>query len=98
MTIFCSLLFSSDTVIGWKIFGCIIIGLLSGIFIGMFTEYCTSYTEAPTQGIAKKGETGPATVIIQGLGVGMIGTAVPTFIIVIAICACNALVGLYGMC
>jgi H(+)-translocating pyrophosphatase len=93
----CALLFGSDPEIGWKIFACIIIGLLSGIFIGMFTEYCTSYTEAPTQGIAKKGETGPATVIIQGLGVGMIGTAVPTFIIVIAICACNALVGLYGI-
>ena len=46
---------------------------------------------------AKKGETGPATVIIQGLGVGMIGTAVPTGIIVIAICACNALVSLYGI-
>merc|ERR1711871_338662 len=43
------------------------------------------------------GETGPATVIIQGLGVGMIGTAVPTIVIVIAICACNALVGLYGI-
>jgi len=92
----CAIMFK-DTSMGWRIFAAIIIGLLSGIFIGMFTEYCTSYTEAPTQGIAKKGETGPATVIIQGLGVGMIGTAVPTFIIVIAICACNALVGLYGI-
>jgi K(+)-stimulated pyrophosphate-energized sodium pump len=92
----CAVMFK-DVSMGWRIFAAIIIGLLSGILIGAFTEYCTSYTEAPTQGIAKKGETGPATVIIQGLGVGMIGTAVPTFIIVIAICACNALVGLYGI-
>ena len=80
-----------------KLFGCILIGLLSGIFIGAFTEYSTSYTESPTRNITKAGKTGPATVVIQGLGVGMIGTAVPTFIIVVAICSCNALVGLYGI-
>jgi len=91
-----SILFK-DAVLGWKIFGCIVIGLLSGIIIGYFTEYSTSYTETPTQGIADKGETGPATVIIQGLGVGMIGTSVPTLVIVVAICACNALMGLYGI-
>merc|ERR1711968_297014 len=86
-----------DQELAWKIFGCIVIGLISGIAIGYFTEYSTSYTETPTQGIANKGETGPATVIIQGLGVGMIGTSVPTLVIVIAICACNALMGLYGI-
>ena len=69
----------------------------SGIAIGAFTEYSTSYTETPTQNITKSGKTGPATVVIQGLGVGMIGTAVPTVIIVIAICSCNALGGLYGI-
>ena len=93
----CCFLLFKDTSMALRIFFAIIIGLFAGILIGEFTEYCTSYTEAPTQGIAKKGETGPATVIIQGLGVGMIGTAVPTAIIVIAICACNALVSLYGI-
>merc|ERR1719387_3001727 len=83
--------------IAGKLFGCILIGLLSGILIGAFTEYCTSYTESPTRNITKAGKTGPATVVIQGLGVGMIGTAIPTVIIVVAICACNALAGLYGI-
>ena len=92
----CFLLFA-DAMIALKLFGCILIGLASGISIGAFTEYCTSYTETPTQNITKSGKTGPATVVIQGLGVGMIGTAVPTVIIVIAICACNALGGLYGI-
>merc|ERR1719163_712907 len=90
----CFVLFE-DVAIAGKLFGCILIGLLSGILIGAFTEYSTSYTESPTQNITKAGKTGPATVVIQGLG--MIGTAVPTVIIVVAICACNALGGLYGI-
>merc|ERR1719258_770739 len=92
----CFVLFE-DVAIAGKLFGCILIGLLSGILIGAFTEYSTSYTESPTQNITKAGKTGPATVVIQGLGVGMIGTAVPTVIIVVTICACNALSGLYGI-
>jgi len=92
----CFVLFDDRETAG-KLFGCIMIGLLSGILIGAFTEYSTSYTETPTQNITRAGKTGPATVVIQGLGVGMIGTLVPTFIIVVAICACNALAGLYGI-
>lgn len=92
----CFLLFK-DQVIAGKLFGCIMIGLASGIVIGAFTEYSTAYTESPTQNITKSGKTGPATVVIQGLGVGMIGTAIPTVIIIIAICSCNALGGLYGI-
>merc|ERR1711968_47176 len=65
--------------------------------IAQFTEYSTAYTQEPTRSITEKGETGPATVIIQGLGVGMIGTSVPTVTIIIAICSCNALAGLYGI-
>merc|ERR1719353_2320754 len=93
----CCFVLFKDPTIAAKLFGCILIGLLSGILIGAFTEYSTSYTESPTQNITKSGKTGPATVVIQGLGVGMIGTVVPTVIIVIAICACNALGGLYGI-
>ena len=92
----CFILFD-DEVIAAKLFGCILIGLLAGILIGAFTEYSTSYTETPTQNITRAGKTGPATVVIQGLGVGMIGTAVPTVIIVVTICSCNALAGLYGI-
>ena len=92
----CYVLFT-DAMVAGKIFGCITIGLLSGNAIGFFTEYSTSYTYSPTQNIAKASRTGPATVIIQGLGVGMVGTIVPTVIIVVAICSCNALAGLYGI-
>ena len=65
----CFVLFK-DQAIAAKLFGCIMIGLLSGIVIGAFTEYCTAYTESPTQNITEAGKTGPATVVIQGLGVG----------------------------
>ena len=92
----CWVLFADATIAG-KLFGCIIIGLASGILIGAFTEYSTAYTESPTQNITNAGKTGPATVVIQGLGVGMIGTAVPTVVIIVAICSCNALGGLYGI-
>jgi len=92
----CFVLFA-DTLLAAKLFGCILIGLFSGIAIGAFTEYSTSYTETPTQNITKAGKTGPATVVIQGLGIGMIGTSVPTIIIVVAICSCNALASLYGI-
>jgi H(+)-translocating pyrophosphatase len=92
----CFVLFQDTTVAG-KLYGCILIGLLSGMLIGAFTEYSTAYTQAPTQSITEAGKTGPATVVIQGLGVGMIGTSVPTIVIIIAICACNALAGLYGI-
>ena len=50
---------------GWKLFGCIIIGLVSGILIGEFTEYCTSYSFKPTVSITEAGRTGAATVMIQ---------------------------------
>mmetsp|Transcript_50017 Transcript_50017/g.130271 ORF Transcript_50017/g.130271 Transcript_50017/m.130271 type:complete len:920 (-) Transcript_50017:641-3400(-) len=93
----CCFVLFKDAIIAAKLLGCILIGLLSGILIGAFTEYSTSYTETPTRNITKAGKTGPATVVIQGLGVGMIGTAVPTVIMVIAICSCNALAGLYGI-
>ena len=58
-----------------------VIGLLAGILIGYFTERSTSDAYKPTRGIAKQGEYGPATVIIDGLAVGMKSTAAPVIII-----------------
>merc|ERR1740127_224287 len=52
-----------ETTQGWKIFMCILIGLVVGNVIGQFTEYCTSYTFMPTQSIARAAEYGPATAI-----------------------------------
>merc|ERR1711937_682065 len=57
----------------------------------------TSYSYFPTKSISQSSETGPATVIIRGLGVGMISCAVPTFILVIAILASDELAGVYGI-
>lgn len=67
------------------IWGSIVVGLLAGIGIGQSTEYFTASAYKPTQNIARSGETGPATVIISGVGTGLISTAVPLVIIVVAI-------------
>jgi len=66
----------------WGIWGSIITGLLVGIGIGKVTEYYTSHSFKPTQKIAESANTGPATVIIAGLGTGMLSTAFPVLFIV----------------
>ena len=65
--------------------GSVIVGLLTGIVIGKATEHYTSHAYKPTQDIAKSSETGPATVIIKGIGTGMVSTAIPVITIVIGI-------------
>merc|ERR1711871_1426244 len=91
------ILFSDSSEMGWKLFGCIMIGLVAGILIGEATEYFTSYAYAPTVSIMTSGKTGPATVIIQGLGVGMLSCVPPVTILVGAILGCTALAGEYGV-
>lgn len=63
----------------------VITGLVAGIIIGQSTEYYTSHSFKPTRRIAESGKTGPATVIITGVGTGMISTAIPVITIAIAI-------------
>jgi Na+/H+-translocating membrane pyrophosphatase len=65
--------------------------------IGQVTEYFTSYSFYPVKSIADAGVTGPATVIIQGLGIGMISTVLPVLILVATILGCNALASGYGI-
>jgi K(+)-stimulated pyrophosphate-energized sodium pump len=72
----------------------VITGLVAGIIIGQVTEYYTSHTYKPTKKIAESSKTGPATVIISGIGTGMISTAIPVLTIGVAIilsflCAIN---------
>jgi K(+)-stimulated pyrophosphate-energized sodium pump len=86
-----ALLFIFDNTIGWPIFGAIVVGLLAGVAISYFTEYYTSYTEKPTQGIARSALTGPATLIIEGLAVGMKSTMAPVLIVAVAVIAAYVL-------
>ena len=69
----------------WGIWGSIVIGLLAGIGIGQSTEYFTASAYKPTRLIAEASSTGPATLIIKGIGTGLISAAVPLGIVVIAI-------------
>ena len=87
--------------------GSVIVGLATGIIIGKATEYYTSHAYKPTQDIAKSSETGPATVIIKGIGTGMISMAIPVLTIVAGIILsflfaaefsfANMSMGLYGV-
>jgi K(+)-stimulated pyrophosphate-energized sodium pump len=70
----------------WWHFSCsVVAGLLAGVVIGKATEYYTSHSYKPTQKLAEASKTGPATVIINGVGLGMISTAIPVIAIVCAI-------------
>ena len=69
----------------WRLSLSVISGLLAGVVIGKVTEYYTSHSYKPTQKLAKSAQTGPATVIINGVGLGMISTAVPVATIAAAI-------------
>ncbi|MFR5657974.1 MAG: sodium-translocating pyrophosphatase, partial [Butyricimonas faecihominis] len=92
--------------LSYWICGSVIVGLVTGIIIGKATEYYTSHAYKPTQDIAKSSETGPATVIIKGIGTGMISTAIPVLTIVAGILSflfaaefsfANMSMGLYGV-
>ncbi|HUX21916.1 MAG TPA: sodium-translocating pyrophosphatase [Spirochaetia bacterium] len=80
-----------------QIFLAAIIGLVSGIAIGMLTEYFTGTGRRPVISIVNASETGAATTIITGLGVGMLSSAPPIIVIGTAIIVCNAVAGLYGI-
>lgn len=89
------------------IWGSIVTGLVSGIIIGKATEYFTAYEYKPTKFVAENAKTGPATVIISGLGVGMMSTAIPVLAVCVAIILAylfasgfnfaNINMGLYGI-
>ena len=69
----------------WQLALSVLSGLLAGVIIGKVTEYYTSHSYKPTQKLAESSQTGPATVIINGVGLGMISTAVPVVTIAVAI-------------
>jgi K(+)-stimulated pyrophosphate-energized sodium pump len=81
--------------ISTKVWGAVLVGALGGIIIGLVTEYYTA--GGPVRHIAKSGETGPATVMITGLSVGMQSVTVPLLTIAAIILISTNLVGLYGV-
>ncbi|MCR4919920.1 MAG: sodium-translocating pyrophosphatase [Prevotella sp.] len=63
----------------------VVTGLAAGVVIGQATEYYTSHSYRPTQQISEAGQTGSATVIIKGIGTGMLSTCIPVLTIGVAI-------------
>ena len=92
-------------VITWGICGAVVAGLIAGVIIGYSTEYYTSDEYAPTKSVAKQANMGAATVIIEGLAVGMMSSMVPVLVTVCAILAAfgltggfhDTMAGLYGV-
>jgi len=93
----------------WRLSLSVLSGLAAGVIIGKVTEYYTSHSYKPTQKLAEAAKTGSATVIINGVGLGMISTAIPVVTIAAAILlaygfptgfhfdAANLSTGLYGI-
>ena len=106
-----ALLFGTETSQWWHVSLSVVVGLLAGVIIGQSTEYYTSQSYEPTRKVSESSQTGPATVIISGLGLGMLSTAVPVITVGMAIIlaylcangfhveftAANLSMGLYGI-
>ena len=69
----------------WGLSIAVVVGLAAGVIIGQATEYYTSHSYKPTRRLAESSKTGPATVIISGIGLGMISTAIPVITVSVAI-------------
>jgi K(+)-stimulated pyrophosphate-energized sodium pump len=104
-------LFGTETSQWWQVSLSVVVGLFAGVIIGKSTEYYTSQSYKPTQKVSESSQTGPATVIISGLGLGMLSTAIPVitvgFAIILAYLCANGFtlaftaqslsLGLYGI-
>ena len=78
-------LFGTETNQWWQVSLSVVVGSLAGVIIGKSTEYYTSQSYKPTQKVSESSQTGPATVIISGLGLGMLSTAIPVITVGVAI-------------
>ncbi|MPZ99328.1 MAG: sodium-translocating pyrophosphatase [Dehalococcoidia bacterium] len=81
----------------FKLFWAVLVGLVAGQVIGTATEYYTAYEFSPTQKLAQQAETGAGTLVIGGLGLGMLSTAIPLLAIASATLITYELAGLYGI-
>jgi len=78
-------LFGTEDSRWWQVSLSVVVGLTAGVIIGKATEYYTSQSYRPTQKVSESSQTGPATVIISGLGLGMLSTAIPVVTVGVAI-------------
>jgi K(+)-stimulated pyrophosphate-energized sodium pump len=83
--------------VGIGVFLSTIAGLVAGLLIGLVTEYFTSTHFKPVKFIAKQSETGSATNVIAGVAIGMISTAAPVILMVVAVLVAYEFAGLYGI-
>jgi len=81
----------------FDLFWVVLTGLIVGQVIGNTTEFFTSYEYRPTQWIAKQSATGPASVVIGGIAVGLVSVVIPTLAVVVGIFVANHFAGLYGV-
>ena len=81
----------------WNFVWVVVVGIIVGQVIGTATEYYTAYEYGPTKRLSEQAVTGPATVIIGGMGLGMISTAIPTISIIAGILISYELAGIYGI-
>ena len=81
----------------FKLFWVVLIGLVAGQLIGTASEYYTSFEFNPTKQLAAQSETGPATVMIGGLGLGMLSTVIPGLVVVVAMWLTYWMAGTYGV-
>ncbi|MAQ15138.1 MAG: sodium-translocating pyrophosphatase [Sandaracinus sp.] len=85
------------TVLWWQVGAATVIGLVTGVAIGMITSYYCSMEKRPVDSIAEQSKTGTATNIIAGLGMGMESTAFPILCICVGVIASAQVAGLYGV-
>jgi K(+)-stimulated pyrophosphate-energized sodium pump len=83
--------------LNFNLFWAVLVGLVAGQVIGTATEYYTAYEFSPTQKLAAQAVSGTGPLIIGGIALGMLSTAVPLVTIVVAIWLTYALAGLYGI-
>ena len=81
----------------FELFWVVLAGLVAGQIIGTASEVYTSYEYRFTKQLADQARTGPATVIIGGLGLGMVSTLIPALVVVVAMWVANELAGTYGI-
>ena len=81
----------------FNLFWVVLVGLVAGQLIGTASEYYTSYEYSPTRKLAEQAETGPATIMIGGLGLGMVSTVIPGLVVIVAMFAAYQLADLYGV-